>query len=87
MNCSNEFHAARARLLTRRWFFRECGVGLAGVALSSLLAREASARPAARNPLAVKRPHFPPKAKRVIYMFQAGAPSHLELFDYKPELA
>jgi hypothetical protein len=87
MNRVNDLHAARARLLTRRWFLQECGVGLAGIALSSLLAREASARPAARNPLAVKAPHFPPKAKRVIYMFQAGAPSHLELFDYKPELA
>src|SRR5687768_44275 len=87
MNWSNEFHAARARLLSRRWFLRECGVGLAGIALNSLLARDASAaQPAARNPLAVKPPHFQPKAKRVIYMFQAGAPSHLELFDYKPEL-
>jgi hypothetical protein len=87
MNLSHDLHAARARLLSRRWFLQECGVGLAGIALSSLLARDASARPAAKNPLAVKAPHFQPKAKRVIYMFQAGAPSHLELFDYKPELA
>ncbi len=41
----------------------------------------------ASNPLAPKQPHFAAKAKRVIYLFQAGAPSHLELFDYKPELA
>ena len=39
------------------------------------------------NPLAVKKPHFAPKAKRVIYLFMAGAPSHLELFDHKPALA
>jgi hypothetical protein len=79
--------AAEARFLSRRWFLQECGVGLAGIALGSLLAREAAARPAAQNPLAVRPPHHPPKAKRVIYMFQAGAPSHLELFDPKPELA
>jgi len=87
MNFHPDLHAARARLLSRRWFLQECGVGLAGIALSSLLAREASAKPAKQNLLAVKAPHHPPKAKRVIYMFQAGAPSHLELFDYKPELA
>ena len=44
-------------------------------------------RPTAANPLAPKLPHFAPKAKRVIYLFMAGAPSHLELFDYKPQLA
>ena len=43
-------------------------------------------RLAAENPLAPRQPHFPAKAKRVIYLFQAGAPSHLELFDNKPEL-
>ena len=86
MNFAPEMHAARARLLTRRWFLQQCGVGLAGIALNSLLTGDASAQPAARNPLAVKPPHFPPRAKRVIYMFQAGAPSHLELFDHKPEL-
>ena len=79
--------AARAQYLSRRWFLRDCGVGLAGIAASSLLAAEAGAKaPAAANPLAPRQPHFPGKAKRVIYMFQAGAPSHLELFDHKPEL-
>ncbi|MBI3408590.1 MAG: DUF1501 domain-containing protein [Planctomycetes bacterium] len=68
--------------VTRRWFLRECGVGLAGIAASSLLAHE---RPAVTGP--VRRPHFAPKAKSVIYLFHAGAPSHLELFDPKPELA
>ena len=73
----------RATALTRRWFLRDCGVGLAGIAMNSLLTREASA--ALQNAVP-KGPHFPAKAKRVIYMFQAGAPSHLELFDPKPEL-
>jgi len=72
--------------LARRWFLRDCGVGLAGIALNTLLADRS---PAARssNPLALRQPHFAPKAKRVVYLFQAGAPSHLELFDHKPELA
>ena len=72
--------------LTRRWFLRDCGVGLASAALAQLLVRDGHAAPAA-NPLAVRPPHFAPKARRVIYLFQAGAPSHLELFDPKPELA
>jgi hypothetical protein len=89
--------AAEARkLITRRWFFRECGVGMGGVALASLMrhntsfgaAASAAASPAQPiNPLAPRNPHYAPKAKRVIYLFQAGAPSHLDLFDYKPELA
>ncbi len=72
----------------RRWFFGECGVGLAGIAATSLLGQEARSaiRVENENPLAAKPPHFPARAKRVIYMFQAGAPSHLELFDNKPEL-
>ena len=84
------------KLLARRWFFKECGVGLGTIALASLMkadkarAAEAAApagRSSAMNPLAPRQPHYAPKAKRVIYMFMAGAPSHLELFDYKPELA
>ncbi len=75
--------------LKRRWFFGECGVGLAGIAAASLDRPSLFASPpnVEANPLAPKSPHFPAKAKRVIYMFQAGAPSHLELFDPKPELA
>jgi len=85
MNYHHDLHVERARLLTRRWFLRDCGVGLAGVALTQLLQRSAGAV-TAKSPLAPRAPHFAPKAKRVIYMFQAGAPSHLELFDPKPEL-
>jgi hypothetical protein len=75
----------RSRLLARRWFLRDCGIALGSIAASSLLARDLPA--AIENPLAPRQPHYAPKAKRVIYMFQAGAPSHLELFDHKPELA
>jgi uncharacterized protein (DUF1501 family) len=75
---------------TRRWFFKQCGVGLGSIALSSLLrdslAPSAQAALAPTGPLAPKAPHFPARAKRVIYLFQAGAPSHLDLFDYKPQL-
>jgi uncharacterized protein (DUF1501 family) len=76
----------RRQHITRRWFFRECGVGLGAMALQHLLGGSLLASPSAVNPLAPKKPHFAPKAKRVIYLFMAGAPSHLELFDNKPEL-
>ncbi|MFM8359060.1 MAG: DUF1501 domain-containing protein, partial [Verrucomicrobiota bacterium] len=79
--------AEHRRHLTRRWFFQQCGVGLGTLALHSLLGDRAVAAAGFDNPLAPKKPHFTPRAKRVIYLFQAGAPSHLELFDYKPELA
>lgn len=91
MNCQDHlYHRADPRLVTRRWFFQECGIGLGAIALSQLLgitAKAASANQTAHNPLAPKQPHYKPKAKRVIYLFMAGAPSHLELFDYKPQLA
>ncbi len=87
MTFDRNLHEARARLLSRRWFFGDCGVGLAGIAAGALTARESAAGIALPSPLAVKQPHYTPKAKRVVYMFQAGAPSHLELFDWKPELA
>src|SRR5438552_4879778 len=71
----------RKLLLTRRHFFGLAGMGLGRAALASLLARdaEADALPGL--------PHFKPRAKRVIYLFQHGAPSQMDLFDYKPGLA
>src|SRR6516162_11403191 len=67
------------QLLTRRYFFGKASAGLGIAALSSLLqADEAGGLP--------ELPHFPPTAKRVIYLFQSGAPSQMELFDYKPRL-
>src|SRR5215813_7148383 len=88
MTYSTELRAEYARLITRRWFFRQCGMGLGSIALGSLL-QEASGAASlqAANPLAPRQPHFKPKAKRVIYLFMAGAPSQLDLFDYKPALA
>ncbi|MEX0677859.1 MAG: DUF1501 domain-containing protein [Pirellulales bacterium] len=75
--------------VTRRHFFGHCGVGLGAIALGSLLAEEGRAAiepPNLQNPLAPRPPHFRPKAKRVIFLFMAGGPSQLELFDYKPKL-
>jgi hypothetical protein len=83
--------ALLARVLhqrTRRHFFADCGMGLGAAALSSLLAgdRPASAAERTRDPLAPRPGHHPARAKSVIYLFMAGGPSQLELFDYKPEL-
>src|SRR5690606_7565728 len=66
---------------TRRHFFEKCGVGLGSIALGDLLANERS-----DNPMALRRGHHPPKAKNVIFLFMAGGPSHLELFESKPKL-
>jgi hypothetical protein len=86
--------------VTRRYFFRQAGFGIGAAALSSLTNRYAWARgvpglttpasPAAMapaaNPLAPRPPMFPAKAKSIIYLFMAGAPSQLDLLDYKPKL-
>ncbi len=77
-------HSPRSTDVARRWFLQKCGVGLGSLALGDLLASEGYAQTV--DPLAVKAPHFAPKAKNVIFLFMAGGPSHLELFDYKPEL-
>jgi len=76
----------RLKFVTRRQFFRDCGVGLGSCALASLLNNNLLAAPAAPNPLAPRVAHFPAKVKRVIYLFMAGAPSQLDLFDHKPKL-
>ena len=74
----------RDRLLTRRYFFGKASAGLGIAALSSLLATICRA---AGNDGLPGLPHFAPTAKRVIYLFQSGAPSQMDLFDYKPRLA
>lgn len=75
--------------ITRRHFIKECGLGFGALALGALWGCSSS-NPVetfnASNPLQPKAPHFPAKAKSVIYLHMAGAPSQLELFDYKPEL-
>lgn len=90
MNCQSYLQQREhPELVSRRWFFKECGVGLGKLALAGLLTnsftRNAIAQQTA-NPLAPKLPHFKPTAKRVIHLFMAGAPSQLDLFDYKPKL-
>ncbi len=72
---------------SRREFFTRAGVNVGALALSSLLARELSAaddsaKAATHNP----QPHFAPRAKRVIFLNMAGAPPHLDMFDWKPKL-
>ena len=69
-------------LLDRRNFLAHAATGLGGIALASLLAEAAD--PA--HPLAPRKPHFAPKAKRVLTIFCSGAVSHLDTFDHKPEL-
>jgi hypothetical protein len=86
MNCQAHLHRnTPPRDLARRWFLKECGVGLGAIALQQLMG-DCRAH-AAADPLAAKQPHFPPRVKNVIFLFMAGAPSHLELFDNKPQLA
>jgi hypothetical protein len=74
---------------TRRQFFKDCGVGVGTLGLASLLNERLFATPpaaAADDPLAPRPPHFPAKARHLIYLHMAGAPSTLDLFDYKPRL-
>jgi hypothetical protein len=74
-------------LQTRRHFFGQCGVSLGAAALASLFNEGRAADDGAlTNPLTPKKPHFPAKAKSVIFLFMAGGPSQLELFDHKPKL-
>lgn len=74
-------------LLDRRKFLAQMASGMGGVALGSLLAEEGLlAADVSANPLAPKPPQFPVKAKRVVHIFCTGAVSHLDTFDYKPEL-
>ncbi|HZT30249.1 MAG TPA: DUF1501 domain-containing protein [Bryobacteraceae bacterium] len=75
----------RRLLLTRRHFFGLSSAGLGVAALATLLSEDLRADASALGGLP-GLPHFPPTAKRVIYLFQSGAPSQMELFDYKPRL-
>ncbi len=74
--------------LSRRTFLSRSGLSLGSAALATLLDPELlrAAAPAARWPGLITQPHFPIKAKRVIHLCMAGGPSHLETFDWKPEL-
>ena len=91
MNILEELFLRHQQYLTRRHFFRTCGMGLGTIALGNLMGCDSTAssinetRDMSR-PLMTRPPHYAPKAKNVIFLHMAGAPSQLELFDYKPEL-
>jgi Protein of unknown function (DUF1501) len=74
--------------LTRRHFLQQSGAGFGALALQALLGRDGllAAETPSINPLAPRAPHFAPKAKSVIFLFMYGGPSHVDLFDPKPEL-
>jgi hypothetical protein len=101
MNCQTHLYDGQSpTAIARRWFLQQCGVGLGGIALSELAGSmslsstamagtttsTASEATSGSDPLAPKPTHHPAKAKRVIYLFMAGAPSQFELLDYKPKL-
>jgi hypothetical protein len=76
-------------LQTRRHFFGQCAVGVGSMALASLLHEGkiyGATASSLTNPLTPRMPHYQAKAKNVIFLFMAGGPSQLELFDYKPKL-
>ena len=93
MNCQSLLYRnCDPRQVTRRWFFEQCGVGLGRIALAGLftgaLSRSGSAAITnASESLIPKKSPYKGRAKAVIHLFMAGAPSHLDLFDHKPKLA
>jgi hypothetical protein len=80
---NRDLQAINSAAVSRRWFLKECGVGLGAVALGHLLKESGHA---AAGSLSPQRPHFPGRAKNVIFLFMGGGPSHLELLDHKPAL-
>src|ERR1700722_657920 len=92
MNCQDYLYRGRdPQEVTRRWFFQQCGVGLGRIALAGLfsgaLSRCGMGATTSSAAMLAKRSHATPRAKAVIHLFMAGAPSHLDLFDHKPKLA
>ena len=90
-----DIHQHHVRETTRRHFFANAGVSVGSLALASLMsddgllqgkAKAAIALGRARNSLGPQPTHFTATAKHVVFLFMAGGPSHLELFDYKPKL-
>ena len=70
--------------MTRRELLKKSGCGFGALALNAMLAEQSAAK---SNPLAARQPHFPARAKRVIFLWMQGGPSQIDLFDYKPRLA
>jgi hypothetical protein len=93
MNIFDELRYRKLESQTRRHFIKKCSIGLGGLAFAAMTgcnpfssSRDAGSSSAIAGSFSSKLPHFVPKAKRIIYLHMAGAPSQLELFDYKPEL-
>ena len=89
MNKHSELIRHHALLQNRRHFFGRTATGIGMAALGSLLGGEAVADPSLLAPLSLPNnptSHFAPHAKRVIYLFQSGAPSQMDLLDYKPQM-
>src|SRR5580704_12728017 len=92
MNCQDYlYRGCDPKEVTRRWFFEQCGVGLGRIALAGLFAgafgRRAQSALTTSAAMLRKLPPSAGRAKAVIHLFMAGAPSHLDLFDHKPKLA
>ena len=88
--CDSECHSyaqlsKNPLTMTRRFFLGKAATGLGGMALASLLNKNLFAAESTSNGLP-GIPHFAPKAKRVIYLFMSGGPSHHDLWDYKPKM-
>ena len=86
-NNGHQIYTPIRRMLSRRGLFSHVGTGLGGIALASLLGEAKASERLAQFDVLPKKPHFPAKAKRVILLFQNGGPSHMDLFDPKPELS
>ena len=87
MNMNRHFLSQRDMLANRRTFLSRTGLGVGSAALAALLGRDLSAaEQPGIAPGVSALPHFAPQVKRVIFLCMAGGPSHLETFDYKPEL-
>src|SRR5262245_28972718 len=86
---SMDMHEDALLQRTRRHFFSDCAIGVGAMALGRLWNPPESAGSTvsrAVNPMAPRPPHFPPRARNVIFLFMAGGPSQLELFEHKPQL-
>lgn len=86
MSILNEVDKHHRQYQTRRHFLRKSVLGVGGIALGSMLGCGDMGEEVSQNPLLAQASHYAPKAKRIIFLHMAGAPSQLELFDYKPAL-
>src|SRR6185312_11693080 len=93
MNPAEHRLSPAAAFLNRRQFLGKCGMGMGGLALAQMMgglnllsAQTAGAESVSLNPLAVRNPPLPARAKRVIHLFMNGGPSHVDTFDPKPLL-